>query len=764
MNKLSKLLIIVIILILIFITMVYSQNEVPIINGRISSSDSVNVGESITFYGDCQGANSALVVCKDNNICNLNSEFVRCKSDFTNDNQKSCSYQATDLDIGLNDNDIGTCCNSENICDTNTVSVESWKAKRVIEKNVTISEDLSSFPNFLRLRKEGNNVIPMNTTIVIGKNAPSEDVVSAVELINGLAKPLNNRIFSSLDSDITNEILVQDNLIIIGNSSINQYMIEFSSEEQNIPYYVAKIKLINNEKNRIIYIIGKNSFYRRKAALALANYQNYNLLGSEVCITGNNYNIDDIEIVDCNNIQNVQDPALRQQSLEGQIGIIQAEYIPEILVTEKILLNKAECYDYEKKNFDCSNELKNEDKNTVNLITSKGKDSYAEIEFYINNSDKDGVLFLNLVFKSYNKFYQTVPMYYHDRDLLKNICIISPNNDGVIETQNCEIKNYRNNSIRIRIEGVSFKGDIRLEIDSVTLNHTYSKESLIAKTYSRIINNIKGSMYPGKPKEITLNGECAGENTKLLVCNYGVACNLDYLENILCESEFTNNSIKECTYLANESNINIEDNYIGTCCNINKICDTTTVNLNQYSLKPIDNETIYETYKGKRHLMNFASFYPGENSFSVEVWIKVEYAHDGVILSTGEQGPIEEYWAISNNAAGENNSLISVRLNSGAGEVSGFNNKNIADGKWHQIIFIRDKFTNIVKIYVDGAFENEFYDLTTDIFDVSGSLQLGIGNINQNDWFNGNISDVSIFNRILNEVEINGSYIQNFKA
>lgn len=749
---------------LLFMKIVYSQNDVPYIVGGVSNSGSVNIGESIAFYGNCHGTNSALVVCKDNNICNLNSEFVRCKSDFSDSGSKSCSYQVKEEDIGLNDDDISTCCNSENLCDANTVSVEPWKAKKLVERVSDVSQDdLSSFPDSLRIRKEGDAIIPMNTTIIVGENAPSEDVVSAVELISGLGKELNQRIYSSLDSEISNDQLTEENLIVIGNSTINKYIADFSNEEANLPYFVSKIKLVNKDKNKIIYIIGKDSFYRRKAALALANYKNYDLLSYEVCITGGNQDVDDIEVIDCNNIQNIQEPALKQQSIEGQIETIQEEYIPEILITEKISLNKAECYDYEKKNIDCSNELMEEDKNTVSLITSKGRDTYVELEFDINNSDRDGTLFFNLIFKSYNNIYQTIPIYYHDGDLLKNICIISPNSDGFFETQNCEIKNYRNDKIKIRLEGISFKGDIRLEVDSLTLNHIYAKESLIGKTYNKILTNIKGSLVPNKQEEITLNGECEGENTKLIICNYGFACNLNNIDNILCQSDFTNDTLKQCTYKINQNSIDLTENYIGTCCSVDGVCDSTTVPLNRYDLKPPGkNKTIYETARGKHYLMNFTNIYPGANSFSVGLWLKVDYAHDGVILSTGEGGAIERYWSVATNSAGENNSLISVKLNSGQGEVVGYNKKNLLDGNWHNVVFVRDRFVSLVRIYMDGVFESEFYDATNDISDISSSLSIGVGNPESNDWFVGNVSGISIFNSILSEAEINASYTENY--
>lgn len=746
-NGLRKIIIILLLLLPISVSAVSLIGTVAI---KYSNENNI-----ITFIGQCEGEESALVVCEDNGICAIDSPSVRCISEFNEEQRKSCTYTPTFQESEVNDNDIATCCTRENQCDTNTALVEPWSIKQLAVKTSerSLEEGLGAFPENFRLRKEGKQVFPMNTTIIIGKEAPSEDVLAALELSTRLGVILNKRVSSVLEDEVTEAILNENNLIIIGNSSTNKHITEIS--EQELPSYVAKVIFVQQNNKKIILIIGQDSSYRRKTAFALSHPEEYGFSGQEKCITGNEKVLEDIEIVDCSTAANLPDPSLIEQS-NTELKSVEETLLSDTTTNEIFLPQEAECFDYTQRSFNCTQLVQEQDRKFASLTTSK--DHEAFIETILPLPASEGRLFLTVVFQASSAIHQALPIYYRDGEVLKEICIIKPEGGRKMETQTCEVKNYHRDPLYLRLEGISIKGDSNIQIDALLLNHTKLIEPILPRVYQTITRKLRGTIPVNETETILFKGECSGENTKLMVCNYGAVCSSLNKEEILCESEVTNESVKECKYSLEAGVIELSSDFIGSCCTFDGMCDANTVSLTQYDLSQENRNETYKTYQGKYFTRNFTNLYPGTESFSVAAWVKLDASNDGVILSTGEQIPIERYWALSSVIAGENRSLIAVRLNSGEGEFSGQNTKNLLDGKWHHIIFIRDRFTGKVRIYVDGVFEGDFSDPTTNIFDVSTMLQIGSGNIEQHDWFGGYISDISIFPLAISESEIIENY------
>ncbi len=210
-------------------------------------------------------------------------------------------------------------------------------------------------------------------------------------------------------------------------------------------------------------------------------------------------------------------------------------------------------------------------------------------------------------------------------------------------------------------------------------------------------------------------------------------------------------------------------------CNINHVLSSSSLklvfNLTQnvsvriynisYDLQP-ENLTIY-SLGGKEYIeLEGAEIYPGEGSFSVEAWIKTSDLKDAVIVSTGECCWIEEYWALAKAKSGDK-ALFQIKLNDGTGEISGAGARNLADGNWHHVVFVRDRENGIVRGYIDGSLDLEFGDATGEISDASERLIIGNGNIYQNEWFNGSVSKVKTYRRALIEEEIVNSYSTDIK-
>lgn len=146
--------------------------------------------------------------------------------------------------------------------------------------------------------KEQGEVKEVNTTIVTGEKAPSEDVVSAVEIFNSLAKIAYKRLNTDLALNIRDS---DQNLILIGKYSDN-FLIRQYMQYEDLPDDVAKIILLKRGKYYTLILTGDSSFYIHKAALVLSNHNNFNLDSREACITGGSDKIEDIQIISCEEI------------------------------------------------------------------------------------------------------------------------------------------------------------------------------------------------------------------------------------------------------------------------------------------------------------------------------------------------------------------------------------------------------------------------------------------------------------------------------
>jgi len=85
----------------------------------------------------------------------------------------------------------------------------------------------------------------------------------------------------------------------------------------------------------------------------------------------------------------------------------------------------------------------------------------------------------------------------------------------------------------------------------------------------------------------------------------------------------------------------------------------------------------------------------------------------------------------------------------------------LRDGKWHNVLAERNN--NFIKIYIDGKYINQ--KNTTTIFDVNTNLSANIGAMYFttdsvfNQFFNGSIDDVRIYNAALSSSQIRQNYI-----
>lgn len=161
--------------------------------------------------------------------------------------------------------------------------------------------------------------------------------------------------------------------------------------------------------------------------------------------------------------------------------------------------------------------------------------------------------------------------------------------------------------------------------------------------------------------------------------------------------------------------------------------------------------------------------YPGNESFSVELWMKTSKAQDQIFISTGEYENLQSWWKLGMQV-GENTSLY-FRAQDGvddgtwwtipdpnqhAGQIYG--QKPLDDNQWHHIVAIRDREQKVISGYVDGSLDLNFTDTTQTITDTSDHFILGASTLQFRENFDGNLTIVDLYNRALDPDEILDHY------
>jgi hypothetical protein len=150
------------------------------------------------------------------------------------------------------------------------------------------------------------------------------------------------------------------------------------------------------------------------------------------------------------------------------------------------------------------------------------------------------------------------------------------------------------------------------------------------------------------------------------------------------------------------------------------------------------------------------------NGLTVSTWLKV---FDGgitgsynTILSTGltSTGNYNLSIAPSSHAFG------TLYTNSGVKTITG--SSNLADGQWHNLVFIYDNLSSDLKLYLDGTLESGTTGLTSTVISssMSGNTNLLIGNANgitaDHRNFYGYLDDIRIYDSSMSSVNVTELY------
>ena len=131
------------------------EPQPPAIESAITNNGPVEEGSTINFTASCIGNQTKLVICRENTICNGQTQVpdLLCSSALAGEAAKQCSYATTALDKGVHANDVATCCDENNKCGTTVMQVSPWSVTQAQQQQPTIT-----------IVDEASNPIPATVT------------------------------------------------------------------------------------------------------------------------------------------------------------------------------------------------------------------------------------------------------------------------------------------------------------------------------------------------------------------------------------------------------------------------------------------------------------------------------------------------------------------------------------------------------------------------------------------------------------------------
>jgi hypothetical protein len=141
-----------------------------------------------------------------------------------------------------------------------------------------------------------------------------------------------------------------------------------------------------------------------------------------------------------------------------------------------------------------------------------------------------------------------------------------------------------------------------------------------------------------------------------------------------------------------------------------------------------------------------------DSAFTVGLWIKLE--SNGVVFDRDVIGTYTTDWYIYADSG-------KVIFSFGTYDHVSIS-RPINDSKWHNLIFIRDKVSGYLSIYLDGILDIQSPNHTNDLTDTP---IINLGNMDTpsgySSGFVGSLDDIRIYNRLLSASEITALYINN---
>jgi hypothetical protein len=138
------------------------------------------------------------------------------------------------------------------------------------------------------------------------------------------------------------------------------------------------------------------------------------------------------------------------------------------------------------------------------------------------------------------------------------------------------------------------------------------------------------------------------------------------------------------------------------------------------------------------------------DSFSICFWIK--YENYGILIEKDIVGTFTTDWNTQCDATGK------LGFQFGSASIL-WSNGTINDNNWHYVVFLRNRSTGVLKMYIDGNLDRQFIDQNNNL---TGTANVNIGAwenpTNFTDGFTGSLDDIRFYLRELTESEIQSLY------
>ena len=145
----------------------------------------------------------------------------------------------------------------------------------------------------------------------------------------------------------------------------------------------------------------------------------------------------------------------------------------------------------------------------------------------------------------------------------------------------------------------------------------------------------------------------------------------------------------------------------------------------------------------------------GSSSLTVEAWVKIPVIGEGNLVSNERVGILFGNYGVGDeNINFEVYSSGQTRYYWGGGEINEYGSKDLRDGAWHHLAFVRDKVNNKKLIYVDGVIDHESVGVGTDM-NISALHRIGNDNRSSgNPFFHGTIDEFRVWDTARSREEI----------
>jgi hypothetical protein len=174
-----------------------------------------------------------------------------------------------------------------------------------------------------------------------------------------------------------------------------------------------------------------------------------------------------------------------------------------------------------------------------------------------------------------------------------------------------------------------------------------------------------------------------------------------------------------------------------------------------------------QAFDGKDDGLDVAEGYnfnwKANESFSIELWMRTEASTSGNRVLIGRDAKDSEaHWWLGVDG----NGLAGFQLKdlSWQGELLGGSGSRLNDGKWHQLVAVRNGSSSLTELYVDGEKVAERAFTYTYGFESNSPVNIGYMNDGNGYHYEGVLDEVKLFGRALSSAEVWERYTAVYDA